>query len=121
MLSSVTFSWTNVTPWSIHGLRMAWSGSKSMMVMRLGSTFTWRNRMGSVHRATAPKPTNRIRLENPGIPMCAPLEPSLLELFHEHFGIAAALVVPLAARGRQIVWCAFDEAALVLEIGEGLC
>ena len=36
MFSAVTRSWTNVTPCSIQGLRIASSGSKSMMVMRLG-------------------------------------------------------------------------------------
>ena len=43
-----------------------------------------------------------------------------LELLHQDLGIAAALVVLLAARGRQIVRRAFDEAAFGLKIGEGL-
>src|SRR4029450_3937999 len=91
-----------------------------MIVMRLGSTWTCRNRIGSVHRATAPKPTNRIRREKVGIPMYAPQETSLCEVLHEHFGIGAALVVPLTARRRQNVWRAFDESAFGLKIGEGL-
>ena len=61
MFSGVTRFLTKVMPRSIQGLSAASSGSKSMMVMRFGSTLMWRSRMGSVHRATAPKPTNRIR------------------------------------------------------------
>src|ERR1017187_5468172 len=44
----------------------------------------------------------------------------LLELLDEHLGVAAALVVFLAASGRQIVRRTFSKAALGLEIGEGL-
>src|SRR5262245_53495485 len=92
-----------------------------MIVIRLGSTWTCRNRIGSVQRATAPKPTNRIRLEKVGIPIFALQERSLRELLHEDFGIAAALIVSLTARRRQHVWSPFDEAALGLKIRERLC
>src|ERR1017187_6517017 len=44
----------------------------------------------------------------------------LLELLDEHLGVAAALVVFLAANGRQVVRGALGKAALGLEIREGL-
>ena len=43
-----------------------------------------------------------------------------LKLFDQHFGIASALVVLLAAGWRQVVRCAFSKAGLGLEIGESL-
>ena len=60
MFSSVTRFSMKVAPRSIQGLSAASSGAKSMMVMRFGSTLTRRRRMGSVQRATAPNPTNKI-------------------------------------------------------------
>src|SRR2546427_49351 len=42
------------------------------------------------------------------------------EFLHQHFGVAAALVVFVAARRREVVAGAFNEAALGLEIGESL-
>ena len=53
-----------VTPCSIQGFRASSFGSKSMMVMRLGSMLRCLIKMGSVHRATAPKPTNKTRFAN---------------------------------------------------------
>jgi len=38
-----------------------------MMVIRFGSTLMCFNKIGSVHRATAPKPTNKMRFENVSI------------------------------------------------------
>ena len=43
-----------------------------------------------------------------------------IELLHQHLRVAAALLVFLAARGRQIVRRAFGEAALGLKISERL-
>jgi hypothetical protein len=51
-----------VTRCSIQGFKAASFGSKSMMVMRLGSTLRCLIKIGSVQRATAPKPTNKTRL-----------------------------------------------------------
>ena len=42
-------------------------GSKSMIVMRFGSTLMCFSRMGSVQRATAPKPTNKMRFGDKNI------------------------------------------------------
>src|ERR1017187_8714362 len=44
----------------------------------------------------------------------------LLEFLDEHLGVAAALVVFLAAAGRQVIRCALGKATFALEIGEGL-
>src|SRR5262249_52169755 len=38
-----------------------------MIVTRFGSTLMCFSKIGSVHRATAPKPTNKIRFENVSI------------------------------------------------------
>src|ERR1700722_4994477 len=116
-LSEVTRFFTKVTPCSVQGFRAAASGSKSMMVMRFGSTSMCRSRTGSVHRATAPKPTNKIRWENGGI-LC---EVTLsLELFHQHLGVPAALFVLLPPCRREIVRGAFQKPPFGLKIGKGL-
>ena len=48
-------------PCSIQGFRAASFRSESMMVTRLESMLKCRIKMGSVQRATAPKPTNKTR------------------------------------------------------------
>src|SRR5262249_1865764 len=67
--SGVTRCLTNVTPWASQGRRASSLGSKSRMVMWRGSTLTCLTRMGSVQRATAPKPTNNTRWLNASIPL----------------------------------------------------
>jgi hypothetical protein len=62
--SGVTRFLTKVMPCSIQGLSAASFGSKSMMVMCWGSTLMCFSRVGSVHLATAPKPTNKTRFGN---------------------------------------------------------
>jgi hypothetical protein len=59
--SGVTRSLTRVMPCSIQGFRAASFGSNSTIVTRLGSMLKCRIKMGSVQRATAPKPTNKTR------------------------------------------------------------
>ena len=73
MFSGVTRSLMKVMPCSIQGFRAASFGSKSMMVMRLGSILRCLIKMGSVQRATAPKPTSKTRFGNLTIVNSSPL------------------------------------------------
>ena len=72
--SGVTRSLTKVMPCSIQGFRAASFGSKSIIVIRLGSTLRCLSKMGSVQRATAPKPTNKIRFGNASIRYPSPFD-----------------------------------------------
>src|SRR5215510_3751376 len=65
--SCVTRSLTKFKPCSVQDFRDASPGSKSTIVIRFGSTLMCLSKMGSVHRATAPKPTNKMRFENVSI------------------------------------------------------